>query len=225
MESARTSFLDLPAEIRNEIYAISHDWNDINVQICRLMDTWDGRTMPPPYPQQSSPTVLLLNRQIYKEASSIVYNKPFNLILSPHHKMQTQAEIPDIMRFVTSNTLQKVEHICITIDSWEWIHGLHRFLPALAAKHNLKTFSLGFKDNLKTTFLKDPSQRYPDDTLHSSLSALATIRGVAKVSFTGDLPDVYTAPLIRIMQSPTTETNLPTLQAIRGDGTADDIDD
>ena len=137
--------------------------------------------------------------------------------------MQKQNQVPNMLQFIKKESIQKLQHLSIKIEGWEWVYSLDRFLPALAAKHELTSLHIEFKDNLKSAFLGDLTKKYPDSTLHMSLSGLAQIRGVEKVTFAGDLPDVYTKPLVQIMQG--TSIAVPTLQAIRGNGTVVDADD
>ena len=129
-----------------------------------------------------------------------------------------------MLRFITANTLQQVKHLRISVESWEWVYSLDRFLPALATKHSLNTFHFNFKDSLKKSIMEDVTKKYPDSSLHVSLSGLAQIRGVPKVTFGGDLPEVYTAPLMEIMQSLCFVAALPTPMAVRGNGTVLDAD-
>lgn len=95
----------------------------------------------------------------------------------------------------------------------------------LARKHSIKSFRLSFKDDLKGKFLANSSKKYPDSTLHTNLSSLIDVRGVEEVIIEGDLPEVYTRPLIDIMTSAPGIKDLPTLKAIcGGDGAVVDAD-
>lgn len=223
MESKPINFLDLPGEIRNQIYGYAADPSDISTQVTRTMEAWKDKTQAPPYPPKTTPTIFLLNRQIYKEAKDIIHQKPLKLVLPFDKTMQKQDLVPNMVRFISQPTLQNLNHIDITIESWEWVYSLDRVVPTLAAKHNLKSLHFNFKDTLKNTFV-DQHKNYPDHTLHTSLSGLAQIRGVKKVTFSGDLPKVYSDPLKEIMQSPSFFMVLPALQIVRGDGTVVNAD-
>ncbi|KAI6876337.1 hypothetical protein KC318_g9463, partial [Hortaea werneckii] len=85
--------------------------------------------------------------------------------------------------------------------------------------HHLKTMHIVFRDNLKTRFLADPAQQYPDNTLHESLQPLSKIRGLERVVFEGDLPLSYAEPLKAIMMSPVgAKERLPKLMAVKSNG-------
>lgn len=60
MESSPLSLLDMPGEIRNQIYDYAADWSDISTQLTRTMKAW-ARTDPtrrPRRPTQSAPPLL-----------------------------------------------------------------------------------------------------------------------------------------------------------------------
>ncbi|KAK3711980.1 hypothetical protein LTR37_009292 [Vermiconidia calcicola] len=224
MESKPTSFMNLPRELRDLIYKESADYSDISVQLARTMRKWTNRQQSPPYPSKTTPTVLLLNKQISGEASTILNRKPLNIVYPGDVNINKATEVPNLLRFISCNTLQKLQHIRINIESWEWIYSLDRVLPILAAKNELKTFRLFFKDSLKDTFMASATKTYPDKALHTSLLALANIQGVKTVTIEGDLPDVYAQPLAQIMQAPKGATDLPVLRGLRSDGAVVDLD-
>ncbi|KAK3110345.1 hypothetical protein LTR53_015446 [Teratosphaeriaceae sp. CCFEE 6253] len=258
MESAPISFFDLPGEIRNMIYSEALDWSDCSKQLARTMLRWSDKTASPPYPARSTPTVLLLNRQITAEALEILREKPLKIVCPQDHTTQKQAEMPNMLKLITPATLVHVRHLEIDIQSWQWVYSFDHFLPVFAsatsavipsstariATHDftavnaavhslhqkialptlkaisqtaLKTLKFRFTDNLKSSFLRDPTQQYPDSTLRLTLNHLAHIRGLEQASFVGDLPDCYTLPLAQIMQTPAhvDEAALPRLQVIK----------
>ncbi|KAF1988372.1 hypothetical protein K402DRAFT_34251 [Aulographum hederae CBS 113979] len=90
-------FLSIPGELRNMIYKFSVDWNDSQDRMAKLLeDTRSGKVpcphidnpiddLPPPpghlkhcppYPKHTTPTVLLINRQITGEALWVLHKKP-----------------------------------------------------------------------------------------------------------------------------------------------------
>ena len=224
MESKPMSFLDLPSEIRNQIYEYCADWSDISTQLARMMKSWNHHAHPPQFPSRSTPTILLLNKKVSHEALSVLRSKPLTITFPEDHYIQKQDQVPNILKFITSNTLQTVKHLNIKIETWEWIYTLDNLLPTIAEKHNLETIKIYLKDHLKDKFLKVPGKKYPDGSLHMSLGGLASIRGVGRVTFEGDLPDVYTAPLIQSMESAFGTADVLPLKAICADGTVVDAD-
>ncbi|KAI7373060.1 hypothetical protein KC336_g20491, partial [Hortaea werneckii] len=81
------------------------------------------------YPQRSTPTVLLLNRQIISEALTVLRNKPLVIDCPAEHHLLKERQVPNVMRFITRPTLQNVRHLVLNLGAWEWIHGLKYFLP------------------------------------------------------------------------------------------------
>ncbi|TKA68369.1 hypothetical protein B0A55_07474 [Friedmanniomyces simplex] len=276
MESAPINFLDLPSEIRNAIYGEALDWSDINKQLARTIRLWSNKNLSPPFPALTTPTVLLLNRQISAEAQAVLHRKPLTLVFPRDHGMQKQDHVPNMLKFITPSTLLNVEHLVLELHSWEWIYSLDHFLPVFASPstatttaiasarpstitptritaatlrhHNLllhphptttittsappalKTIHIHFADTLKSEFLVGTTQQYPDETLHLSLSQLAKLRGLERVTFTGDLPACYTAPLTQIMRtSPAAAAvgaaALPKLRAVKASGEVVAVED
>jgi hypothetical protein len=148
--------------------------------------------------------------------------------LSQNHNIQKQEKIPSVMGFISRLTLRQAKTINITMESWEWIFNLEeRLISALAGSKKLVNFSFCFRDGLKTEFLLNPNQSYPDIKLAEWLSKLTGMRGIPNVTFTGDLPTVYTEPLARILMGPRRirRSAWPRLRAINGDGSSVELPD
>ena len=219
------TFQNLPLELREQIYDHAMDWSDVSVKLAKTLATWSDKSKPPTYPQLTTPTVLLLNHQIYDEAIEVLHKKTLNIICPVKHSMQKVDQVPDITRFISTNTLQKVTKLNLVLESWEWMYALEKLLPVLAAKHNLTYFELTFFDSLKERFLTAGVHAYPDSTLHLALSGLAKIRGVKEVTIRGDLPDCYIVPLIQIMQTATGMSIVLKMEALTGNGMVVELDD
>ena len=134
------SFLELPCELRDMIYAYAADWSDITVHIWKLQShlyRWSTSQPSDPksclpqdsqldlpipddvwrsyLPKLTTPTVLLLSRQIHAEAYAILRNKP--LVLShpiPTIRDPSNWETPletSITHFITPFSLRKVSRM------------------------------------------------------------------------------------------------------------------
>ena len=208
MESSPPSLLSLPGELRNLIYFFAADTSDISTQLTRTMRAWVAanptntreKKVPPPYPARTTPTVLLINKQIHAEAKSILYAKPLVLDLPNDKSLQQSNETLNALRFISPRTLAQVQHLAVRVESWEWVWALDRMLPHLGRVQALKSFQFVFVDGLKSTFMRQCTV-YPDRTLHESLKNLGQLRGLGHVQFGGDLPEVYTMPMRAIMES------------------------
>ncbi|KAK3680033.1 hypothetical protein LTR78_000410 [Recurvomyces mirabilis] len=129
MESTPINFLDLPAELRNKVYGYAADWSDITPQLAETMSKWLNKTMMPLWPARSTPTILLLNKQITNEALVVLRNKPLVLSLPVNHDLQYQAQVPVVLNLVSPTTLKYVQHLVLDIGSWEWVYSLDSLLP------------------------------------------------------------------------------------------------
>ncbi|GAB1742227.1 hypothetical protein NU219Hw_g7784t1 [Hortaea werneckii] len=251
MNAAPTSFFDLPRELRDLVYEGALDWSEISSKLKTSLDACIDKHYDVKYPQRSTPTVLLLNRQITSEALPVLHNKPLVIDCPAEHHLLKERQVPNVMRFITRPTLQNVRHLVLNLQAWEWIHGLKYLLPTFeiaplstsettsgmqtpptsqvtdggnntqltAFPHNLKTMHIVFRDNLKTRFLADPGQQYPDNTLHESLQLLSKIRGLERVVCEGDLPISYSGPLSAMMTTPVgAKEGLPKLMAVKSNG-------
>jgi len=226
MEAPPISLLDLPRELRDLIYSDCGDWSGVSQQLSRTMAKWTDRTKEPSCGKLETPIILLLNKQITKEALLILHKKPLVLNFPEDNTMQEQLIIPNMLNFIKGPTLRNIQHLGLNVQSWEWICSLDRLLPELATSQSLKTVSVHFTDRLKHQYLADgATYQYPDNTLHDTLRLLAKIRGLDSMSFTGDLPSCYTGPLAQIMQTPASSTTaLPKLFATKGDGCMVELD-
>jgi hypothetical protein len=161
---------------------------------------------------------LLINRQIYHEAHPIISSKTLDLACPSSSYIHKTKQIPDLLRFVSAKTLQNIKHLSIRLETWEWIHAVTRILYVLKHNYSLRSFTFMFHDELKKSFLSYPQNSYPDKSLAAALMDLCEVRGVDKVMFEGDLPEVFTGPMVEIMESTKGERNLPRPMSVRGDG-------
>ena len=109
------SFLSLPAELRNEIYSYAVDWSDASKLQekesleKRTAEEWAALEASTNFAsRRSTPTSLLINRQIYAEAIVMLHRKFLVLKASP-------LKI-NITNFITEATLRTVRNLEILID-------------------------------------------------------------------------------------------------------------
>ena len=109
------SFLSLPAELRNKIYSYAVDWSDASKLQekeslgKRTAEEWAALEASTDFAsKKSTPTGLLINRQIYAEAIVMLHRKFLVLKASP-------LKI-NITNFITEATLRTVRNLEILID-------------------------------------------------------------------------------------------------------------
>ena len=225
MQSKPKNFLDLPAELRNEIYRYAVDRSYITRAINIFMNSWIDRKKPmPAYPVLTTPTILLLNKRIYNEALPVIRAQTVQITFPIEHTLQTQPEVPELTRFISPLSLQQLQHLSLRIEKWEWVYAVENTCKILAAGHQLNTFELYFRDALKAKFLSGVGRCYPDKALHDSLNGLCAIRGVKKVVIEGDLPAVYAWGLKTIMEGSVDAKEVPKLMGVSTNGAMMEIE-
>lgn len=117
MESA---FFRLPRSVRQRIYGYALDWNDINREAVFPLDATPERQMVhggsslrlSQSSKTTTPTILLLNRQIAKEALATLHKKP--LVLNYRH-----ADFESYCGLISAPTLQTVRIAVLKLDVHE----------------------------------------------------------------------------------------------------------
>ncbi|MCJ1247392.1 hypothetical protein MMC30_004606 [Trapelia coarctata] len=150
-------FMRLPAELRNMIYGLSFDFSYALRQIKANRDPpydLDRRN----YDWVTTPSILLLNHQVYAEAREILYNKEIVL--------DGACEPRYFIRCFSKVILQKIQHVTLNIDLSSYASGpytLHHNYVDLCMLlslvwgqcHSLRTFRL----DLRGAERKIPSPR------------------------------------------------------------------
>lgn len=121
-------FFSLPPEIRNSIYDYALDWPDMTrpfentrKDCMRLEQLWVTSQRPrcvflkPRIEAVTTPTILILNRQIYHEAINVLHGKPLVLVSPPPHSSQLGRPL-DITEFIGEATLQNVAHVVLKVN-------------------------------------------------------------------------------------------------------------
>lgn len=152
-DSSIFPFLSLPYEVRREIYFWALDWPDLRPSFARLSrECEEARekmsASPDPkctFPilhagRLTTPTVLLLNRQITWEALPILRAKPFVLHDSPPTTPCTGRAM-DITEFIGEETLQRVRRVVLKMDligSEPWLRTIDTLLDVWCAQNSLE---------------------------------------------------------------------------------------
>jgi len=109
---ARTlPFLELPAEIRNMVYEYAADWNDGPKHLHRIIHSIEEGNCEKSLQKvrMSTPTILLLNRQITAEVFDVLERKPLALSSVEPCNISMQS----MNRVISATTLQKIP--CIVL--------------------------------------------------------------------------------------------------------------
>lgn len=141
------------------IYDYALDWPDMQQPFARvqkqcttLEQLWVTCQRPrcvflrPRIETVTTPTILLLNRQIYHEAITVLHDKPLVLISPPPHSSQL-GRVLDITEFIGEATLQNVAHVVLKmnfgVDSW--LKTIERLLDVWCKKNRLKSLRVGLE--------------------------------------------------------------------------------
>lgn len=152
-------FLRLPPELRMRIYDYALDWPDMQQSFARvqkqcttLEQLWVTCQRPrcvflgPRIETVTTPTMLLLNRQIYHEAITILHDKPLVFMSPPPHSSQL-GRVLDITKFIGEATLQNVAHVVLKmnlgVDSW--LKTIERLLDVWCRKNRLKSLHVSLE--------------------------------------------------------------------------------
>ncbi|OJD19783.1 hypothetical protein AJ78_00283 [Emergomyces pasteurianus Ep9510] len=127
------SFLDLPPEIRHEIYTLALSWPNLRVPFTRLRHeceqdeaAWFRQgsiynhscALPPPYipePDYMTPTIFLLNRQITHEALPVLHTQELVIDEPPPYSIALGRPV-DITMFISEGALQRARRVVLKID-------------------------------------------------------------------------------------------------------------
>ncbi len=150
---APTSFLSLPYRLRHEIYTYAIDWPDLRVPFTRLARecqrveaNWESRREPkctipsPRVAARTTPTLLLLNRQITAEALPVLRAKTLVLETLPPYTPFLGRPM-DITDFIGEATLQRVRRVLLkmdlVMDARGWAKTVETLLDVWCVKNSL----------------------------------------------------------------------------------------
>ncbi|KAK4505679.1 hypothetical protein PRZ48_003644 [Zasmidium cellare] len=193
-------FLKLPAEIRELIYSLCFSFAKTERFFCECFkyvkaEAEIGNDKPRArIPMTSTPTILLLNRQIFCEAIPFLRKQSFSF----HHGI---FKTP-LLNIFSANVLRQLSSIEITDKGHSLLnkptlnvtwHGYTKLIKSLAVilstGHNLKSFTLCLVDpNLVEHVTLCAAGRWScgfRDQLREAVQSLKIVRNVKKVTFIG----------------------------------------
>ena len=122
-------FLALSAELRNAVYEYAIDWPDLSIAFERIAtdpglayDQDASKSLPlctfpkPHFEEKTTPSLLLVNRQITAEALEILYVKPLILTSTPPYIPQLAKPMDICDEFISEATLQRLRFVVLKID-------------------------------------------------------------------------------------------------------------
>ncbi|KAI9878847.1 MAG: hypothetical protein M1830_010319 [Pleopsidium flavum] len=186
-------FLKLPPELRNEVYKLL-----LHQPRPTVVDASVNQ-------YRKVPHILLLNRQIYKEAVSVLYSLRQFYVDVPYSLE------PDITRFLTSigstnvgmiRRLEFIVHYCCSQHSAALPIIIKNVARAIPKVRMLEEVSLDLLDELSDDYPTEPTrQSHFDEFVRPLLEPLREFTGLKKLILTGDIPDSYAQSLRTDMEA------------------------
>lgn len=120
MTLAPSSFLQLPVELRLQIYEYVVDWPWLWPLFEEFHSEPQGWHVEfgefPQHPfQMSTPNIFLVNHQITAEAPTVLWKKAFTLISPVPYSLDKERPMR-ITEFVCKHALQKMEHVILDMN-------------------------------------------------------------------------------------------------------------
>ena len=158
LSSLECPFLALPLELRNEIYKYALDWPRFeSFKRTQLEDVSYRKAISASAPlcmvpiplvdKMTTPSILLVSRQVTSEALAILYKRPLVLSQTPPYLPQL-AKPMDITDFISETTLQLVGRVVFKMDlnythdhqdiSRAWLKTVETLLDIWCVRNNLE---------------------------------------------------------------------------------------
>lgn len=219
MESPHGGLLSLPKHVRQKIYGYAADFN-------HGANWMRGNAFESPLP--TTPTMLLLNRQISAEVASYIREVP--LEITPNSSW----EILMLDAFVSLDTLCHIKHIRLNVQRAPHLQELAESLirawthdsSLMVDHHSLESFELNYHEPTLRKSMLDKNERYPPEDVAAAMTNFGIMKSIPKVKITGTLPRCFADAITsNMMQSPTCETHHPPRYLANGIKTSSDYDD
>lgn len=198
MTETPTALFKLPLILRERIYKLAADPNDGT----RALESYTGSSSSTSTtPRLSTPTLLFLNRQIYRESMDLIRRTP--LVITGTGTVAADIGPATLSRFIGTSILSRIHHLRISITEPACLALLPSLFYSLIVNHCLSKFHLSLE--LEAAGREESLSKfghYPDAGVVEALFPLRGLKGVKEVSIEGDLPDCFSEPLNRSMMRP-----------------------
>ncbi|KAG9828811.1 hypothetical protein KCU98_g14351, partial [Aureobasidium melanogenum] len=201
MESPLKGLLSLPKHVRQKIYGYALDFNDAAKQM-RVYRSLGSLTL-------TTPTMLLLNRQISAEVASYIREVPLEISTDP------SVDLAFLREHISLETVGHIKHVRLNVQRGEqllWlasdlVEAWTRGNDELTAGSRLESFELNYHEpGLRRTRL-EKNERYPPEYVANAMTHFGKMRSIPEVRIMGTLPRCFTDAIkSNMMQSPACET-------------------
>lgn len=159
MSAPESPFLALPSELRNQIYHYTLEWPALSEHYTQILyeevtyarglsQTSPLCVVPIPVVEEvTTPSLLLVNRQVAAEALAVLYKQPLVLCQTPPYLPQL-AKPMDITEFISETTLQLVPRVVLQMDlsytaclpdgARSWLKTVETLLDVWCVKNSLE---------------------------------------------------------------------------------------
>lgn len=151
------NILELPFEIRCQIYTYVLDWPDLNASFriansqCKKLASLCSSSRDPPTCSISKPwverltvpNIPLLNRQITAEAQKFLYQKPLVLDSPPPFSAQLGKPM-DITDFISESPLQRARFVILEMDleNHDWLKTVDTLVDVWCVNNQSKSLTV-----------------------------------------------------------------------------------
>jgi hypothetical protein len=184
MESPHHGLLSLPKHLRQKIYSYALDFNDATKQLRE--DSMASLTL-------TTPTMLLLNRQISAEVMPCIREVPLKISANPSQEFFGLGDC------ISTDTLRHIKHISVHVQRANHLVSIAKELVrswtmgmATSFCPHLVSFELHYHEPGLRRYCLERLEAYPPPDIAEAMELLGKVRMVQEVKITGTLPRCYT---------------------------------
>ncbi|KAK7541140.1 uncharacterized protein J3D65DRAFT_665867 [Phyllosticta citribraziliensis] len=189
--------LKIPEQVRQRILGFVLDWNDADralVRANRAVGAPGSERLSRMEPPITTPSIVLTNQQLSKEADMFLKVKPLTISAPPPRSTAPGTKIDN---FITKTTLQQVRHLRLNIHSHgsrntlqDWKYLFSELAEYLKVRHSLHTLHINIMDGewVRAASRKEslwPSDWYGLSVLRSITSQRMSERKLQRVTWEG----------------------------------------